>query len=240
MTRSTLRVSRQTWHGRLWHWWRDHSEFKNGKLDSYRENLCHYVRVVVFWGPLALFLRYPLGRWWLTPFTLLAGIAGLTGITTALILSPGDVLAVVGILLAVALFTTMAGLSCAYIDEHKEDIRQWWRTDGYGTHPIKAVGRFLSRPILKVPVAVWLVIATILLLTALVDVAIGLFVLGVIGWIIALIAIASGVGFLSEKAKARKAAKAGEPEPEEGAVRVAGRYLVAKKHKVCPFIEVIG
>ena len=51
--RSTLVVSARSWHGRLYTWWRAQGGFKT---IGYRENLCHYWRVVAIWAPLKFFL----------------------------------------------------------------------------------------------------------------------------------------------------------------------------------------
>lgn len=48
--RSTQVVSAQSWHAKMYSYWRQHGVFKK---DDYRENLCHYVRVVLFWAPIA-------------------------------------------------------------------------------------------------------------------------------------------------------------------------------------------
>lgn len=240
MTRSTLNVSKRTWHGRLWHWWRDNSEFKNGKADSYRENLCHYVRVILFWAPLALFLRYPLSkqREYITPASALVTLATVGWIGYVLIRYPVDTLTAIAIILGSVLFAIMAILSCLYIHDHQDAINEWWNTDGYGTHPIKAVGRFLARRILKVPVAGWLAGLALVLLTILVDWHIGLFFVLTVAAVALLLGFAALMAFITEKVKDRQAERRNLPKPDEGAIKVAGRFVQAKKHRICPFINV--
>lgn len=53
--RGVLKISRHSWHGRVYLNWKDRAEFKN--TSAYQENLCHYVRVVLFWAPINWFLK---------------------------------------------------------------------------------------------------------------------------------------------------------------------------------------
>ncbi len=48
--RSTQVVSAQSWHAKMYSYWRQHGLIKT---KDYRENLCHYVRVVLIWAPIA-------------------------------------------------------------------------------------------------------------------------------------------------------------------------------------------
>lgn len=43
----TLTVKPTSWHGRRYDWWQGRARFKN--TPAYRENLCHYMRVVLIW-----------------------------------------------------------------------------------------------------------------------------------------------------------------------------------------------
>jgi len=52
MFAGTMVVKLNSWHGRLYQYWRRDARFKN--TDTYRENLCHYSRVVLIWAPLTL------------------------------------------------------------------------------------------------------------------------------------------------------------------------------------------
>jgi hypothetical protein len=49
----TLEIDPDTWHARVYEYWRTRAEFN---IDGYQENLCHYWRAVVIWAPLAWIL----------------------------------------------------------------------------------------------------------------------------------------------------------------------------------------
>lgn len=54
--RGVLKVSKNSWHGRIYLNWKARGEFKTY---GYRENLCHYVRVILIWAPINWFLKRP-------------------------------------------------------------------------------------------------------------------------------------------------------------------------------------
>lgn len=66
-------IDERSWHYALYTWWQRKSGFK--KPPGFKENLCHYLRVVFFWVPLGWFFRQkvagPLRPWQLV---VLAGI----------------------------------------------------------------------------------------------------------------------------------------------------------------------
>lgn len=51
--RSTQVVKADSWHAKMYAFWQNHGLVKN---QNYRENLCHYCRVVTIWGPLSWFV----------------------------------------------------------------------------------------------------------------------------------------------------------------------------------------
>jgi hypothetical protein len=52
-------VRPHTWHARVYRYWHNHAEFKT---TGYQENLCHYWRVITFWGPLSWVLYGRIAR----------------------------------------------------------------------------------------------------------------------------------------------------------------------------------
>lgn len=54
--RKTLTVSSRSWHGRAYLYWRRHATYKEIERHP-RENLCHYMRVVLIWAPLGWLAR---------------------------------------------------------------------------------------------------------------------------------------------------------------------------------------
>lgn len=54
-------IDRNAWHYRVYKYWQD---WGRGNTLAYRENLCHYVRVLLFWAPMTwLDQRYEAGMW---------------------------------------------------------------------------------------------------------------------------------------------------------------------------------
>lgn len=52
-------IDKTTWHYRIWEYWMRLSQTYKS---NYQENLCHYVRVLLFWAPL-LWLGVQIRRW---------------------------------------------------------------------------------------------------------------------------------------------------------------------------------
>lgn len=61
MARST-EVRPNSWHYRVYKWWKDQSGFDRKKSYTFRENFCHYSRVVLFWAPMGRFFVVPIWR----------------------------------------------------------------------------------------------------------------------------------------------------------------------------------
>ncbi len=83
-----LNIATTTWHSRWYHHWLNLTERKPSP-----ENLCHYVRVLLFWAPLAWLTR---GRVFkvVPPWTIALGILASGVLITLFMLWPNDVLRV--------------------------------------------------------------------------------------------------------------------------------------------------
>lgn len=56
-----MKIKSGTWHARVYQWWLRHGR---GNEPGYRENLCHYVRVLLFWAPMTWIDRLTdVGTW---------------------------------------------------------------------------------------------------------------------------------------------------------------------------------
>lgn len=55
--RSTFTFDKQSWHAKWYAFWRRNGKRKN--TPEYVENLCHYVRVILFWAPLWFIATFP-------------------------------------------------------------------------------------------------------------------------------------------------------------------------------------
>src|SRR5579863_5972824 len=110
--RATLTVSTSSWHGRAYAYWRQHAKHKTV---GYRENLCHYCRVVLFWAPFAWFMHA--GGEFIRPVTVFLAAVLVAGVTAAFLLAPGGTLATLGVLAVAVALCGVLGLA-------------FWLTDG--------------------------------------------------------------------------------------------------------------
>lgn len=256
--RGTLTVSTRSLHGKLYNFWRDHSEFKNAQ-SGYRENLCHYVRVVLFWAPVALFLHaHPKRLPFLRPAVIVGTVAALTGITFAILLNPGGTLFLAAMIVGSAAVAFGLFFLAYYVDDHKMAIRTWFRNDGQGTRPLKFVLRVLGAPFrglawlfdhieriggyepfgLDVPLGGILFFAAVIA-----GVTIGSFynimvLVIAVGVVVAFALFVGLVILLDWLREIWPASSRTRPVKDENILKVGARFAVAKKGKICPFIEV--
>lgn len=88
-----MRVSTRSWHGRAYKRWADSGltrwQWRWENPDRNRENLCHYVRVILLRVPLRwFFTRTYRGRDWLRPWTVLLAVTSLLGGTVGTVTQP--------------------------------------------------------------------------------------------------------------------------------------------------------
>lgn len=56
MDRGEIRIRQSAWYHQIYLWWLAHG----GQVrEGYRENLCHYMRVILIWAPLLWFFKTP-------------------------------------------------------------------------------------------------------------------------------------------------------------------------------------
>lgn len=80
-----INIPENSWHFWLYAWWREYSEYT--KPQEFRENACHYIRVVFFWAPLGFFLHKPvIGKF--RPWMLFAILMAFVATIYALIKDP--------------------------------------------------------------------------------------------------------------------------------------------------------
>lgn len=246
--RGTLVVSRRSWHGRLYHFWREYAAFKN--TSSYRENLCHYVRVILFWGPISLFIfASPKKREYITPLSVTVTVATIALIAYAIVTEPFGTLmtflAGLGFVAAVAVLFFLF----AYIENHKYEIRAWWFRDGLGARQLKAVGRFLkaviSAPfrllgykVFGIPYVAYVAVGAVVA-GSFYDIVVLLYALAAVGLAALVFMAAWGLDILVEWIRMQDWRPQREyKQKDEGIFKVGARFAVAKKGKICPFIEV--
>lgn len=252
--RGTLRVSSRTWHGRAYNFWRSHASFKTG---NYRENLCHYVRVILFWAPISWFANGRISkRWtWLRPIHVVVSLALLTALVLGLVLRPANTLIFLGWCIgSLAAFTSLA-LFLTWLDDYdnqKKAGRFFHRVGRPFGKVFGPVGRLVGRA------WSWFGVKSRIaeLPRGAVTVLSGLTVLYIANLILhtsaTLIATAFGLGGIAvlfgalwlgfkvyDTIKARRANQDHEPK-DEGILKVGYRFVAAKKGRICPFIDVEG
>lgn len=241
--RKTWTVSTQSRHFRLYQMWRD---FGGANPKGYRENFCHYWRVVVLWAPL---------RWFLykTFFDMeVVRPASITG--AALVALAATVMAIIWPMgfLTLIFYTFLLSLGMAtlfgllylgetYSDEIGDFLAKIFRPIGKVLKPIfrPVVAAFdwffLSTPVWKV-VTPWSVVVAIAVVTAFILFPGPMFIItGVlIGGGLAWAAIALTAEAISDWYYSHRRRKAQRPD---GIVRLTGLYMVSKKHGICPYVE---
>jgi hypothetical protein len=114
--RKTLAISSDSWHGRRYLKWR--KEYGIYKKYNYRENLCHYIRIVLFWSFVDWFILPPKSNdKKIPPIYWLMGLVILAGFITACVVYPVTMAITVGAMILVSLIA--AGIA-VLVTRHKE------------------------------------------------------------------------------------------------------------------------
>lgn len=257
--RSEWTVSKKSWHGRLYLFWRRNASYK---VENYKENLCHYVRVLLFWAPLSLFINlHPKKHPWIRPWSVVLGATIPSALVVSTILWPGKVgnafLFTLACFAAAAVFAGLMGV----VTKNEQRISKGGRAlrDGVkrifrwvpplgrwlGNKVFSPVGHFLITPFMTVHETAipWL---GFLVFLAWVGVCIKnplvlLITLGACVTLAVAAAVLFGVFCLTVRVRDWYKARPKTPKPERtdpSFFKVAKGFIVAKKHRVCPLIDV--
>lgn len=156
--RETWYIDPASWHGRLYSFWKQHAALKAGS--HYRENLCHYVRVILFWAPLAWinfgrpFSRVP-GLRRANPWMFLVGATVTAGLAVSFMLAPIGTWQTLAYIGGIILWITLVTCVLAYLDNSHTAQRRIERfvehvLDGIvwaWDHTFAPVGRLLQPPL---------------------------------------------------------------------------------------------
>lgn len=206
-------VSPNAWHYRLYRYWQN-----TGGRNRYRyqENFCHYFRVVFLWAPLrwVIMANYKsyVRPWWFLSLVVL-GVIGIFWPKVALVIIIYPITLLVTLVIAVGVF----GMSTSIL--HKTGAYRWMSKN------------------YKVALMVFLLTAVI--------------IIGMIGYFdtyyflrgLAVIGITSGVlvvFILAVVGTLILWGNASKPEKGTGpleVIRLAGRFLINNKKKICPFVK---
>lgn len=279
--RGTLVVKQDSWHGKMYMFWRRHGYFKKY---SYKENLCHYCRVVLFWGPWQWLKNGKNENSTVKPWMIVLAPLALFGLyyglkyetrLTWILLGSALVLGVaVGALIGLGMFladhNTALHRFFSALGEGFMKFGRMMKRFGRWTKPgFVAFGKWFAHAhVLKV-VYPWTV-ATVAIITAalIYDPLSSLMFLGVVAAvgvvIVGLVAVGLYLGDRHDKAlnaymeeneytyrwDAERAMKAARKNRRfrrgvrkffvgfADGVMLIVRFVVAKKHGICPFIEI--
>lgn len=251
-------VDQDSWHYATYNWWRKHSR---GNRPGYRENFCHYVRVILIWAPLLWLFKVPLFKrvrpWMIFTPGFIAGItvhgAMVNPKTTWNIWQ-----VVLALLLVVALIFAAAGvivyiLYLLKISKKFRTIVTWilcplwipfyavaWilvsLTERYA--PIKVFGTFAATLITLCYVAIgvtrgWQAALHALLFTVVATLEIIAALAAIV--FVALLVVLSVRGIYKSLTAPRRSL----PKKQGGStLKLIGQYIVARKRKICPLMIV--
>lgn len=240
MDRGTLRVSTRSWHGRIYNFWRQNAMFKR---DNYTENLCHYVRVVLFWGPLSWFVHGRVTKHRIAPLVILVVLGMVTALVLGFIFAPMNTLTVLLFALLMGACFSGMGFTLYWADAHPDKVAKFgnnlWRVVSIPFRPVGWLFRKLQHEIGGLPA--WAYVVGVLGLAPFLFAPIEYLKIWAFVLMIAVGALSvTGCMYLKERIQRWRRARKSRPtvEKDEGGLSVAWRFAVAKKHKICPLIEV--
>lgn len=271
-TRGTWVVSQDSWHYKLYKTWLDYG---GSNPSSYKENLCHYWRVVIFWALARWFVNREFKeKWWLRPVSIF-------GVTTIVVGS--GILAYffplqmgIGVISLIAFVGLAIGLGffSVWVTDDPERNRKWkrgvWIALCVLTFPIWIIPYLLvklceTRPMIAlghrlkkiwnwfwdndfwfdVPWGIYVIFTAIIASIIAATYIVGPIVLSWIGGIIVAIGFAMFVmwlvlGVLAPRVRNWILANKDQEKPKgTSTAKLAWGGVVAKKHKICPFVDIL-
>jgi hypothetical protein len=244
-----LEVKRTSWHYRLYQYWK-----RMGGQNSwgYKENLCHYCRVVGLWAPKRWFFH---AKFWgfLSPWSLILILAALALLGIAIWLWPGTVAnlgIIVGSLIAAIAIMVGVVLLWDFLKDHLgffEAVDDWFHYHGetigniilliFAGAMCLIILAFIGYGIYKHFIPAMIVVGCLAVLAGI-----------IIGWALALRAWRKSHPkkiFRKEKPDrqprfaATKELISKKTEGIREGAELAVKYLVAKKRRICPYITFV-
>lgn len=122
-------ISGTSWHFKIYQWWKNESHFETKKPLGFRENLCHYMRVVLIWGPIGWFFRYPLwGK--IPPAIYVIGAASLVMVGVIASVNPLALVVGIGMVVAIIAFFVVAIYIAELSDRHPNTVGRFTQIVG--------------------------------------------------------------------------------------------------------------
>lgn len=257
-----LEVDPHSWHAKWYNFWRDHAKYK---ATGYKENLCHYVRVLLIWAPI-MWIRYGrIGKvpsWMPAALVIIAGVlwAGFTlipTITQLVLIGVGVIAAAVGLFatgvlihdknperaqrIVSAIFKPVTlPLSWAQGKIKRSFDLNEERIDGF-------IDWFFDTRVLRVVSPARVAFASFIALMAVLSPQFLFTVLVIMVVASAALGILTGVVALADWLDSRKTRTGSDPKPPgvvrkaaggvTGTIKLGGHYVMAKKRGICPFIS---
>lgn len=260
MLRGEVTVGKNSWHYKFYQWWQRHG---GGNKPTYRENLCHYMRVVFIWVPIFWMLKariYKGVRPWMVSIVLLwsavflalpynGQVVQLSGTIIAGVITSVLLGAVLGLIKLINIADANDDRVIAFLDKV---ILPFEKVGLFFAHLWKmAFGPFFKWFLLKSYYFFkpWMVALASIYLAILVlspPVGVGIVVVLIIAAILigaiitsALLMMTAGKALrkkLRKRSSKKGAVLALEPKGTS-TVKLAAHFVMAKKRKICPFIN---
>lgn len=267
-TSGEVNVGPDSWHYHIYKWWRDNGG--KPKL-GYRENFCHYVRVLVFLVPFAWFFRVPL-FWKVRPWMPVTALSVGISVTYCAMRWPEEswsalIASFQGLLITGVLIVCISGTSAlaSYLGKRDFDLwlkHQWrdrlepalsfvWKK---AIVPFFTRGRWVFYPWTTTLATIlvggayllgWETTQTALLLVA--SVATAAFIVvgsGILAVVVVEFGLVRPISNVSKRRERRRSARSSSVRSSHvlrdrgtSTVRMAGTFVMAKKRRICPFIN---
>ncbi len=119
-------ISGTSWHFKIYQWWKNESHFETKKPLGFRENLCHYMRVVLIWGPIGWFFRYPLwGK--IPPALYVIGAVVLAMVGVLVSITPLALVVGIGMVVSFIAFGMVAIYLAELSERHPNSLGRFFR-----------------------------------------------------------------------------------------------------------------
>ena len=247
----TLEIDTGSWHAKWYNYWRQNAK---RKARGYKENLCHYVRVLLFWAPLMWLRRGKIGK---APiWSVATAILTIPAVYVAVTHKPQIVIAFISLVVIVVLATAglfaEAALKEKYPDRATRIGHHYRAAKKAIARPFKfaysvydqAMKWFLFTHILRVVYPWSVLIIAGLIVGAFLYPIIDLYIIGpivgiatIIGALIAYVLVMDMIDAIRARRSPAGPSKGRRLlNGVRGTLMVASNYAMAKKKGICPFI----
>lgn len=239
---NTIEVDQDAWHYHVYQWWQRHGG-RNRR--GYRENLCHYMRVLLIWVPLFWFFKVPIYKgvraWMPAGFILwLIAVWQIPPIRTDLLVLP-PLWTVFGYARfheeQTNRFLRRIGPPFVFIWNHGLKTFLWWFLTA---RKLRVVYPWSVMVVIGLASTVYWLINSFGLIKSLVYVGIVIGTNVGVAFLIVTISWLSSVKESKRKQRPNWSSYSSTPQVNKcgtSTLKIAGHYVMAKKKRICPFIN---